>query len=66
MMHFLLLEYREKVLNNSRMQLINKGGYFGAADKFQKSNQSCNQAIEHFKQALRHSSKQANNSNVLY
>jgi ABC-type proline/glycine betaine transport system substrate-binding protein len=55
MMHFLLLEYREKVLNNSRMQFINKGGYFGAANKFQKAN--IHTSIQ--------ATTQANNPNVL-
>ena len=37
----------KKGFNNSRMTLEFKGSYFGAAYKFQKSNQSRNQASIH-------------------
>ena len=45
------------------MQLLIKGSYFGASNKFQKSNQSRNLAIKHFNQAFKHTLKQQNAGN---
>ena len=56
---------QRKGLKNSRMQLIIKGGYFGAANKFQKSKYTHKQSSKHSnKHSNIHSSKQSADNGI--
>jgi Flp pilus assembly protein TadD len=55
---------KKNVLNNLRMQLIIKGGYFGAANKFQKAYTHKQSSIP-IKQAFNQSRKQTIQSSIL-